>query len=112
MIYEKIPTKIPPDDAIIEEPEDPLVVVSKAINQTKITALGYRTPGISEKPPPLGFTSETSTSTRVSRGCVSPDSNNTLISGDTGDTDGCEAPIIHSEKPSKPIIEPFHPSKE
>lgn len=118
IIQENIPpdNKAPPtnnNDAIIEETEDPLVVVGAAINKTKITSLGYRTPGISEKPSPLGFSSETSTSTRVSRGCVSPDSNNTLISGDTVDTDGCETPIIHSEKKlSKPIIDPFHPSKE
>lgn len=88
-------------------------MVEGAIKKTKITSLGYRTPGITEKPSPLGFTSETSTSTRVSRGCISPDSNNTLISGDTvDDTDGCEAPIIHSEKQAKPIIDPFHPIKE
>jgi hypothetical protein len=39
-----------------------------------------------------------------------------LISGDTGDTDGCEAPIIHSDKlnslSKKPIIDPFRPTKE
>jgi hypothetical protein len=118
-LLEIIEENIPPEkalssDEIIEETEDPLVVVENAIKQTKITSLEYSTPsGLTGKPSPLSFTSETSTSTRVSRGCVSPDSNDTLISGDTvDDTDACEAPIIHSEKQDKPIIDPFRPSKE
>jgi hypothetical protein len=48
----------------------------------------------------------------MSRICISPDSNNTLISGDTADTEVCEAPIIHSEKDVKAIIDPFPEMKE
>lgn len=86
-------------DAIIEHSdssEDPIKVVTSAIQQTKITTLSPRPSGIPENTPAKSFGKESSTPKRVSRGCISPDSSNTIISGDTADTDGCETPIIHS----------------